>query len=109
MTRDKETMGQNFFDQYSLLHFAQGIVAYFLSVKPFTWFITHASFEFLENSSPGMEIINKYLTFWPGGKPRADSAINILGDNISAAAGYFFARWVDLLISQRNYAANKKD
>ena len=88
-------MGKQFLDQYSLLHFSQGIIAYFLGTPPFTWFVSHATFEFLENSGPGMELINKYLTFWPGGKPEPDAPINILGDNLSAAAGYWFAKCVD--------------
>ena len=74
-------MGKQFLDQYSLLHFSQGIIAYFLGTPPFTWFVSHATFEFLENSGPGILLINKYLTFWPGGKPEADSAINILGED----------------------------
>ena len=89
-------MGKQFLDQYSLLHFSQGIIAYFWGTKPFTFFAYHATFEFLENTGPGMHIINTYLTFWPGGKPQADAPINILGDNISALAGYYCAKWVDL-------------
>ena len=89
-------MGKQFLDQYSLLHFAQGVVAYFWGRSAFFWLILHATFEFLENTGPGMHIINTYLTFWPGGKPQADAPINILGDNISALAGYYCAKWVDL-------------
>ena len=88
-------MGKQFLDQYSLLHACQGVIAYFFGTPPFTWFVSHATFEFLENSGPGMHVINKYLTFWPGGKPEPDEPINILGDNLSAAAGYWFARCVD--------------
>ena len=89
-------MGKQFLDQYSLLHFSQGIVAYFWGRSLFFWMTAHISFEFLENSEPGMHLINKYLWFWPGGKPQADAPINILGDNISALSGYLCAKWVDL-------------
>lgn len=87
-------MGKRFLDQYSILHFSQGIIAYFWGTPPIIWFVTHATYEFLENSGPGMELINK-IPFWPGGKPEADSPMNILGDNISAAAGYWFAKAID--------------
>ena len=90
-------MGKQFLDQYSLLHFSQGVVAYFWGTPFHMWVITHASFEFLENSGPGRHLINKYLWFWPGGKPEADALINVLGDNLSAIAGFLFARWTDLL------------
>ena len=89
-------MGKNLLDQYSLLHFAQGVIAYFLNTPPFLWFVSHATFEFLENTGPGMHFINTVLKdIWPGGKPEADSAINILGDNLSAQAGYWCAREID--------------
>ena len=79
-------MGQFLFDQYSLLHFAMGVVNYFWGAKPLTWLVSHALFELAENTEPGMAFINKYITFWPGGKPEADSWMNILGDNISRRA-----------------------
>ena len=41
------------------------------------------------------EFINKTLTWWPGGKPRADSIKNIMGDNLAAIAGYYCAYKLD--------------
>lgn len=88
-------MGVYLFDQYSALHFAQGVVAYFWNVDPVTFLLSHALFELVENSDEGIRFINEYVTWWPGGKDRPDSLMNILGDNISANAGYWFARWLD--------------
>ena len=100
-------MGKQFLDQYSLLHFSQGVVAYFWSTPFHIWVITHAAFEFLENSGPGMHLINKYLWFWPGGKPEADAPINVLGDNLSAIAGFLFARWADLCCRKHKSTRHK--
>ena len=96
-------MGVNFLDQYSLLHYASGVVAYFWGVPPLTWFLTHLGFELAENTDVGMRFINQHLTFWPGGKPKADSLLNMVGDNLSAAAGFWCAYYVDGLGKQRNW------
>ena len=37
------------FDQYSLLHFAMGVTAYFWGVGPWWWFIGHLAWEGFEN------------------------------------------------------------
>lgn len=90
-------MGNQFLDQYSLLHFSQGVVAYFWNTPFYLWVITHMTFEFMENTGPGMYFINTYLSkIWPGGKPQADATINVLGDNLSAIAGYGVAKALDL-------------
>jgi hypothetical protein len=84
-------MGLNFIDGYSLLHFASGIIAYHFGIKFHIWFIIHALFEIIENSKVGMNIINKYLVFWPGGKPSSDSIINSIGDQTFAMLGWYVA------------------
>ena len=88
-------MGYKLFDQYSYLHFCVGVIIYFLSIKIKDWIIIHCLFELLENTPLGIEIINKYLTFWPGGKPRHDNILNILGDNIAAVLGWYSAYYID--------------
>ena len=87
-------MGKQLLDQYSLLHFAYGVSAYFWGVPPLYFFLSHVAFEIAENSAPGMRFINQ-LPFWPGGKPRADAFINIIGDNASAMAGWYCASQLD--------------
>ena len=96
-------MGNQLLDQYSLLHFASGVAAYFWGVPPVEWFFTHLAFEVLENTESGMRFINKSLTFWPGGKPKADTAINILGDNVSAMVGWWCASNLDTEGKKRNW------
>ena len=89
-------MGNQFLDQYSILHFATGVVAYFWNVPLPTWFVAHAAFEVLENTDAGMDFINTNLkTWWPGGKPRADDILNIVGDNVAAVAGWWCAFQLD--------------
>ena len=88
-------MGKQFLDQYSLLHYASGVVAYFWGLEPLTFFLLHVGFELAENSTVGMNFINQHLKFWPGGKPYPDSFANILGDNLSAACGYWSGYYLD--------------
>lgn len=89
-------MGIYFADQYSLLHFATGVIAYFWNINLLTWIIIHIVFEILENTEWGMHIINNF-PIWPGGKDYADSPINILGDNIFAILGWLVAYCLDYL------------
>ena len=88
-------MGQNFLDQYSLLHFAMGIIAYFLGISFWIWFFLHLLFEIVENSEQGMIIINKFFFFWPGKKEFADSLSNSLGDQFTAMLGWYAAYIID--------------
>jgi hypothetical protein len=82
-------MGKNMFDQYSLLHFATGIILYFWNIALLDATLLHILFEIIENTNIGMYIINKYITMWPGGKPFADSFDNsMIGDNISFIVGW---------------------
>jgi hypothetical protein len=88
-------MGNQFLDQYSLLHYATGVLAYFWGIPAVPFFVAHVSFEAIENTTSGMKFINETLTFWPGGKPKADSFSNIVGDNLSALLGYYCAYKLD--------------
>jgi len=87
-------MGTQLFDQYSLLHFASGVVAYFWGVPFIAWVILHAIFEAAENTATGMRIINSFPV-WPGGKSLADTPANILGDNIASILGWLAAALLD--------------
>ena len=90
-------MGYNYFDQYTYLHFAVGIVAYFWNISLINWVILHTIFEFLENTQMGMNIINKYIVFWPGGKPKSDTIINNLGDTFGSVLGWLSAYYLNKL------------
>jgi hypothetical protein len=97
-------MGTNILDQYSLLHFASGIVAYFFGIGFVKWNVMHGTFEILENTEMGMNIINNNFTFWPGGKPYPDSFVNsMIGDNLSSAVGWKFAEYVDNVGNERGW------
>jgi hypothetical protein len=89
-------MGLQFLDQYSFLHFASGVVAYFFGIPFNAWFFINIVFEVFENSEFGMNIINK-ITFWPGGKTFPDAFINIVGDIISVMLGWAAAYGIDYL------------
>jgi len=88
-------MGNKFIDQYSLLHFAVGIVVYFWDISLLSWFVLHTIFELIENTQQGIYFINNYITWWPGGKPRPDSIINSIGDTIFSLLGWVIAYYTD--------------
>ena len=84
-------MGYRFIDQYSYLHFVVGATIFYWNISLFHWFLLHTLFEIVENTSTGIYIINNYITFWPGGKPKADTLINNLGDTVFAILGWLSA------------------
>jgi hypothetical protein len=90
-------MGSQFFDQYTYLHFAVGIIVYFWNISLVYWIILHTIFEILENTQMGIHIINKYFVFWPGGKPKPDSIMNMSGDTLGAIFGWVSAYYLDRL------------
>lgn len=83
-------MGNYILDQYSLLHFATGVLWRYLNLGFFSLLIFHSIFEYIENSKRGMEYINRYFTFWPGGKPKSDTLINSISDVIVSLIGWEF-------------------
>ena len=74
-------MGTKFFDKYSFLHLAVGVIFNYWNISLINSVIIHIIFEYLENTKQGMFIINKFSR-WPGGKTYADSFINNIGDNV---------------------------
>lgn len=95
-------MGTHWFDQFSLLHGAVGVIFYFWGISFWWWTIIHILFEIIENTSCGMKIIN-YFTWWPGGKDFADAWINRLGDLISGALGWWIASFIDKSMGSLNH------
>lgn len=94
-------MGTQFIDQYTILHMAVGIIAYFWSISLSNTIIIHTIFEIIENTSYGMSIINsQFAGIWPGGKPYADSVINSIGDTIGTALGWLIAYYLDKIGSE---------
>lgn len=100
-------MGACFLDQYSLLHAAVGVIAYFWNVPLWLFVLVHTLFEIGENSKPGINLINRYVSpWWPGGKPRADSLTNIIGDTIFSILGFLLANFLDLQAKGNLYECN---
>ena len=95
-------MGNKLMDQYSLLHFSAGVIAYFFGIDFWVWFVIHLVFEIIENTECGMHIINK-LSIWPGGKNYADSFINLTGDQIFAMLGWYVAYKLDNIGNERGW------
>jgi hypothetical protein len=92
----KHIMGTYFFDQYSLLHLASGIVAYFWGITLVQWIFIHFLFEYVENTEWGINFINTHLkNVWPGGKDGQDSLLNSFGDNFFGILGWLIAYHID--------------
>lgn len=94
-------MGYRLLDQYSLLHAAIGVVAYFWNIPLLTAVVLHVLFEFAENTPTGMWAINKYIIdpgyfSWPGGKHKADTLLNQTGDNLAFVVGWLLSAWLDV-------------
>ena len=96
-------MGNLFLDQYSILHYATGVVAYFWGIPAGYFFVGHVAFEVVENTDVGMDFINTSLTWWPGGKPKADTLTNIVGDNAAAMFGFYCAYKLDEIGKRRKW------
>jgi hypothetical protein len=96
-------MGYRLFDQYTYLHFAVGIVVYFWNISLINWIGLHTIFEFLENTKIGMNIINNYIVFWPGGKPKPDSIINNIGDTVGTIVGWLSAYYLVKIANKYNW------
>ena len=99
--------GRSFTDQFSLLHFASGVIAYFWGVPIVWWFVLHALFELFEDTPTGVYLVNKLFgNIWPGGgKKVPDSFTNSeLGDNFYAMLGWIVSSWLD---KQRQNLKNK--
>tara|TARA_B100000686_G_C16759324_1_gene957624 strand:+ start:1280 stop:1582 length:303 start_codon:yes stop_codon:yes gene_type:complete len=90
-------MGHKLFDQYTYLHFAVGIVIYYWHISLRDFIILHTIFEIFENTQMGMDLINKYIVFWPGGKYKSDTIINMTGDTLGAILGWLSAYFLDQL------------
>lgn len=90
-------MGVYFTDRFSLLHLASGIVAYYWGISFMVWFVAHAAFEFIENTSVGMRLI-RLIKIWPGGKSHADSLLNSTGDLFYSCIGWVFAHYFSKLV-----------
>ena len=95
-------MGSSLFDQYSLLHFAVGVIAYFWGVRFGVFLAAHILFEWLENTTVGMQLIRRFA-MWPGGKNVADSLLNRVGDVISGQVGWLAASLLDTAGKKRRW------
>ena len=85
-------MGTRFFDAYSLLHLAVGVIFRHFSIGLHSSIAIHILFEWIENTSFGIRFINTYFKeIWPGGKPYADNLLNSIGDTFFFTLGWILA------------------
>ena len=89
-------MGFALLDEYSLLHFASGIVLYYWNFSLTQTILGHSAFELFENSDGGMRFINDYFYYNQTKllKTEPDNITNMFGDTMSCIAGYMVAQMV---------------
>jgi Na+/phosphate symporter len=97
-------MGKMLIDQYSLLHFATGVIAYFFGISSSYWLILNILFEFIENSAIGVKIIDQYIKVWPGGKKSSDYILNSTSDIIFCMLGWYIAFILDKKLKIKMFA-----
>lgn len=102
-------MGFAVADQYSLLHFSVGVLAYFWGLSLKLFIVLHVLFEYIENTQWGMNFINNNLkNIWPGSKEHPDSFANsMIGDNLFAISGWLAASYLDYLGTKYNWYEKK--
>ena len=87
-------MGKTFMDKYSYLHFVTGALIYYWGISLPIWLVIHTLFEIFENTKAGIHFIDKYITFWPGGKKYGDALINSIGDTVFAILGWLSSAYI---------------
>ena len=91
-------MSRQFFDQFSLLHFASGVTAYFwfhhlVSFKTFLIFMV--LFELFQNSAVGMDFMNHYIPIWPKNRREPEPWVNMMSDVLFLIIGWQSAFYLD--------------
>ena len=94
-------MGVLLTDNFSILHFAIGIVFYYLGLSLYKSTIIHIIFEIAENTPLVMNVTNK-TGWWPGGKPKPDNYLNMFGDTIYFILGWIIAKYIDEMYEPDN-------
>lgn len=85
-------MGYSFTDRYSFLHLCSGSIFRYWGFSFGSAVGLHVIFELIENTPTGMDFINKYVRWWPGGKTVPDNFLNsTLGDNFWFIIGFLIA------------------
>lgn len=88
-------MGYLFADQYSLLHFASGVIAFFWGIPLWVYFVLHVVFEVIENQPWMINFIDNNITWWPGGKQKSDTVLNQVGDTLFGIVGWYCSMLLD--------------
>lgn len=94
-------MGENYIDQYTLLHFASGVIGYYWGMGMWGMFAIHSIYEYIENTGVMMGVIEKYIRKWPGGKRHRDKFGNSVMDTVAAMIGWITAAILDGIVEKR--------
>ena len=97
-----------YFDQFSCLHLASGITAYFWGLSLKKWIFYHIAFSIFENSSLGISLSKKYLSNFRAYKMGPDSLKNLIGDTIGALLGWLLAYSMEQLAKSNKVSGRAK-
>jgi hypothetical protein len=86
--------GDALFSQYSLLHFAMGLIIFFTKVPLLLATLAYTAFLLVHHSEEGSRFMSKFVPMWPGGK-RSEDYLPILGDILAFDAGWLAASAAD--------------
>ena len=81
---------ENLLDQYSLFHFAIGIIFYFFGISLPFLLLKYTIFIILENTKNGIKFMNKYMKFWPDKKK--DDVIGSIRNLFLAFFGWYSSK-----------------
>ena len=95
-------MGVVFIDRFSFLHFSVGALFYAINIDFIYTFLLHTIFEITENAPFGVNFINTYLPFWPGGKRQPDTLKNSLSDALFTIIGWICAKKITAIYKIKN-------
>lgn len=94
-------------DQFSYLHFASGITAYFFGFKLKNWMLLHLAFDIFDNSNWGIQFVQKYVSFLKQPRYGSDPPLNIIVDNIISVLGWVSAYYLVQYCTDRGYGVSR--
>ena len=86
---------ENLLNQYILFHFAIGVNFYFFGIGLFGLFVKYTIFAILQNTTNGVNFMNKYMKFWPDKKLKTDTIVNNISDLVMALFGWYSAKFLE--------------
>ena len=89
------------FDNYTYLHFAAGIIAYYWGFTLLEWTVFHLFLDIFERTDFGKKVLHFFIRIWPGRDDNLlESYYNVFGDSASAVLGWLSAYLLDIMLQK---------